>query len=491
MERSAQILLMRDIFRGAREVVIWLGERSHNSNEGMDLVGGLYDLLLNPEKADRSIVGDTSRGNLSLEPPRWTAVVDLFNRSWFRRVWVWQEVIVSSALQVFCGSKVLPWLAVAGVASRMGKKIIPWTPELAPKEQRLFLEVWLPGTPELSYDAANAVLMERFRYIMQQLGTAHILELLIHCRACEARNPRDKVFALLGLCTTAAERLNIRPDYSQSVEDLFRGVARYLLPRADGLDLLHNAETGSSRSRKLPSWVPDWTDHPKATPLDWSAQTAGYRAAADSQARWDLSLDSDLLTIAGKAVDVIEHLAEVPPHIRQNHDLREDFISLEDRSAALAKTCDRYDAELSIDEGYWRTLIANKMGEYERPPTEYATYFSNWRKVLRRQIEKEIFSSEETVVKCRDEVAAFTRAYRRASLNRRFGTTRKRYMLLAPATAEIGDVVCVLLGRRVPFAVRREEDGHYRLIGECYVHGLMDGEAMAMDDIEVQDFVLK
>jgi hypothetical protein len=43
-----------------------------------------------------------------------------------------------------------------------------------------------------------------------------------------------------------------------------------------------------------------------------------------------------------------------------------------------------------------------------------------------------------------------------------------------------GDVIAVLLGGTVPFLLR--EDGHnYRLIGDCYVHGIMDGELFTLD----------
>jgi hypothetical protein len=38
--------------------------------------------------------------------------------------------------------------------------------------------------------------------------------------------------------------------------------------------------------------------------------------------------------------------------------------------------------------------------------------------------------------------------------------------------------VCLLFGGDVPFMVREEEDGHSTLIGECYCHGIMHGEAI-------------
>jgi hypothetical protein len=43
---------------------------------------------------------------------------------------------------------------------------------------------------------------------------------------------------------------------------------------------------------------------------------------------------------------------------------------------------------------------------------------------------------------------------------------------------QVGDVVAVLFGARVPFVLRQQQDGRYRLIGDCYVHRMMDGEAI-------------
>jgi hypothetical protein len=42
-----------------------------------------------------------------------------------------------------------------------------------------------------------------------------------------------------------------------------------------------------------------------------------------------------------------------------------------------------------------------------------------------------------------------------------------------------GDLVVVLFGGRVPF-VLRQQGKRYTLIGECYIHDVMDGEAIDM-----------
>lgn len=50
---------------------------------------------------------------------------------------------------------------------------------------------------------------------------------------------------------------------------------------------------------------------------------------------------------------------------------------------------------------------------------------------------------------------------------------------LGPLSAREGDEVVVLYGASVPFVVRPGPENGRELIGECNVHGLMHGEALA------------
>jgi len=56
--------------------------------------------------------------------------------------------------------------------------------------------------------------------------------------------------------------------------------------------------------------------------------------------------------------------------------------------------------------------------------------------------------------------------------------SEKGYVGLAPERAVPGDVLCVIIGATVPYVLRRVAEGGFELVGEAYVHGIMDGEAM-------------
>jgi hypothetical protein len=63
-------------------------------------------------------------------------------------------------------------------------------------------------------------------------------------------------------------------------------------------------------------------------------------------------------------------------------------------------------------------------------------------------------------------------------LGRIFLMTKSGLVGLAPLEAVPGDIVVVLLGAPVPHVLRKK-GGYYTLVGECYVHGVMGGEALA------------
>ena len=74
--------------------------------------------------------------------------------------------------------------------------------------------------------------------------------------------------------------------------------------------------------------------------------------------------------------------------------------------------------------------------------------------------------------------------------NRRLFVTEKGYLGIAPATTELGGAVCVLFGSQMPMDLRQEDD-HWLFVGQTYIHGIMDGEALEGVDVEKTRFILR
>lgn len=61
---------------------------------------------------------------------------------------------------------------------------------------------------------------------------------------------------------------------------------------------------------------------------------------------------------------------------------------------------------------------------------------------------------------------------------RRFAGTEGGLIGWVPEESIEGDLVVIPYGSRVPLVLRSEGNSKYKLMGECYVHGLMDGRAI-------------
>lgn len=73
--------------------------------------------------------------------------------------------------------------------------------------------------------------------------------------------------------------------------------------------------------------------------------------------------------------------------------------------------------------------------------------------------------------------------------------TKLGYIGLGFDTTETGDQVWILAGARTPFVLRSVGDGipnqeKFQLVGECYVHGVMRGEAVAAQNAEFEPIII-
>ena len=67
-----------------------------------------------------------------------------------------------------------------------------------------------------------------------------------------------------------------------------------------------------------------------------------------------------------------------------------------------------------------------------------------------------------------------------AFFRRRLVVTEKGCLGLTGEHVRNGDVVVILMGGQVPFVLRLVQQQHYVLVGEAYIDGVMDGEALVM-----------
>lgn len=71
--------------------------------------------------------------------------------------------------------------------------------------------------------------------------------------------------------------------------------------------------------------------------------------------------------------------------------------------------------------------------------------------------------------------------------------TSTGFLGLAPYGAREGDVVFVVRGIDVPLVLRADGDdkASYELIGDCYVQGVMEGEALEMRELVALEVIVR
>jgi len=78
-------------------------------------------------------------------------------------------------------------------------------------------------------------------------------------------------------------------------------------------------------------------------------------------------------------------------------------------------------------------------------------------------------------------------AIARTTYGRRIFWTKQGYLGIGPASMMDNDVICIFYGGQLLYVLRDAGLGTYECIGECYVHGLMDGEALTEQEIPKEE----
>jgi hypothetical protein len=133
-----------------------------------------------------------------------------------------------------------------------------------------------------------------------------------------------------------------------------------------------------------------------------------------------------------------------------------------------------------IQEAFWHTLVANRNEDQRAPP---AWFRQSWQHCMSSSPHGDINITELIHANASSMVSSFLNRVQNVIWNRKFFITNDGLRLgLAPIGAREKDVVCIFYGCSVPVILREHTDtsGHYfQFIGESYVHGMMDGQALS------------
>ena len=468
-ERNSQVQLMATIYSKAAKVIIWLGEEKENSKNAFQLIRTISAFT---QEHPNIVLKEANLESYGLPPWRdniWLAFGAILHRPWFTRVWVIQEVVMSSNAMVACGSEWISWdILVQAVESV----------RFAHTSQKFTNRGYIPDHHIIQIDRTRKQLIN---------GTyPKPLALLRLFRRYNATDPRDKYFAFLGLL-----QYPMSPDYGSSVENVFIGVAEQMIrdpqslfPKVDNAMMVLYTAGREQQNLRLPSWVPDWSfNAPLMNFFDPSPMR--YRAGGGSIIQNKSCVDTRL-QLRGKLWDRVKHVGPPPIHLRRTitpyklHALLRKWLV---ESSKIVGHCNALypNGEASID-AYKKILFAQNRGTSQDINAMYwmlVDFVSapNLRNLLLRR-------EQQTIIVDRY-------APRLVSIDgRTFFTTEMGYMGLGPAQLTIGDHICVFYGGNIPVVLRQDEE-EFVLLGQAYVHGIMDGEVMLDERLEASIITLR
>ena len=384
----------------------------------------------------------------------------------FERVWVLQEIWFAREAEVFCGKHTVPW------------KVLVYTFDYLDMNKKLHL------TKDQFKLLPYVIQIEGKRRSSGAGKQESLLQKLHETRHCKSTDPRDKIYSLLAIAPDSYNQV-FGVDYSKSVVETFTELAKLFIIRDRCFDVLGAVQGGTS-AYDLPSWVPGWTSPLRVKVIGYPNPPDGiYRASNNLPAIFSFSTDARTLSTRGRCFDIVSVLGE---EYLSNSQFSNSVLR---QWAILASSLHPYPTGQDLQIAYLETFLAsNTKTACDGQNRLIQLFLSSWRLHFFDEIDMNDRTDQRNHGKTLAEAQIFNDFVKKACGGRRFFTTVSGYMGLAPATAQSGDKICLLLGGQVPY-ILREEENHYKLVGESYVHGIMRGEALQGTENDIRDFEIR
>jgi hypothetical protein len=417
-----------------------------------------------------------------LDDPIWTSVMALFNLPWFRRVWIIQEIVGATHVKIVCGKWIIDWNDL-----HLAMEIVDREFQLSDDDFPQLKSSW---EPFLSLAAQREWEARRVRF--------SLILLLEKFRYAESTLSRDRFFALLGLASDGNDEA-FEPDYDSPLEAILLKFARVWVRQGRGMQLLARAGL-SHQSARFPSWIPDWTVK-RSSSLHDSSESGVSFAASTSTSQIKCVPDRDELLVEGYEVDVIKNIS-MSSNVEQEWETYFKEIDSMVDSAVLGHVRD------SSEHLKWSVPIAGALYPKAAVPGDIDLHSSYT--ALRSYINSSLKgkAKEASGLSGNGSACSVVHAMSASSLQKksesyiaalqdtlhgwRFVITKRGYVGVVPNMTQIGDTVAIFDGGQVPFIVQKSvtSPGAFRLVGECYIHGIMSGEGLSLPGLVKKEFCL-
>ncbi|CAE6995143.1 hypothetical protein P3342_000058 [Pyrenophora teres f. teres] len=540
-ERSQQVGFMGEIYSRAEEVVIWLGYSSQLSapkeqlhthkwtgdDTGMELVNAYFEKIHSTgmeggeeEEETENILGlfvflklrsmgkhlheipffSVDKGKLNARR-NWLSTLramhTLASNPWWTRMWVLQETVLARKATVAYHNMTAPWIMLADASSKSivhdslcCKDLLNTRHE---REERI-----LTNLQRLVYDD-----VELLRSTRAQGGSLSVKQLMTLTSLRDATDVRDKIYGLLGLVTNWRGTPPLIPDYNLPPREVFaQAIFTHIQSTLSLQSLMGTIVSGIP---DIPSWV---TARGRSRHLNLAEGARATRSSLFSTAGStvaNLTKTDEILRVDG--FEPSRRVSQVGPTMTEASQTWEGMVAVTEAWLNMTRPDNiRYSTETAWKEAFWRTVINDSWewdGSTSTTNVNQVSTIGGVSKVFRRFGDTAITSladdfwkwllvqlpdsDKNHIIHFENEIhkiTLFCQSFLVSTTLRTLFFTTDGYIGMGPPGTVPGDHIAILCGGDVPFCIRVMEDapsGHYTLVGDAYVHGMMDGEDVPVD----------
>lgn len=540
------------IYKGAKRVLIWLGHADPKlASDAKDLalqMAGLWPFRNLLIQVSLRFPFDEALASCDLPKrasPQWNALQKLLKVPYFSRLWVIQEVVVSSDAVLVWGLTETDW--------RVFKDACYWLQKnnciLASGGKSLDVEALLTMFP---------------------IQDSRLESLLSTTTRRQSTEPRDRIFALLGLAKDVDLSKDsfheLKVDYLKPVENLFADATRYIIRQTQTFHVLsYVSHVDLEIPTDWPTWVPQWKDNRQAYTMlqHISDRSDDFTAGADTTVSLEKLPNNKSLILEGLKLGKVDTTiflecylldrtfpsafitaawSEVstrlpdsymgrplihaflstltsgmvlapgyPLLVHADNSMFSDYVAfayglflsyiLDDKLESHSSTgCLRHHlepAERALD--LHQQLVqghSDSLGQLSGPSDESRSWFGLMMEVCHKDNKQANELGIQLMIKLFRQGGDPTRfygAFINIECDKRFFTTSKSHMGPGPPSLRTRDIICVMLGGPTPYALRPTQSDEFVFLGNCFLYDFMYGKVITKwktGELELRDFII-
>ncbi|KAL3418152.1 hypothetical protein PVAG01_09867 [Phlyctema vagabunda] len=313
----------------------------------------------------------------------------------------------------------------------------------------------------------------------------------------------------------------IKPDYRKCFRDVCADFIEYCIENSNSLDILCRHWVPSTDSsvdsgiEVMPSWILSITGHAFGGPEQaWRRRVNGDSFVGEFETRTQYAASGTLRPdfefgkmkiIQKTAVEErdqdpdeykvpLQDKTKLPPRFDGTLKVKGFLLGTIEQTERIAGEVITKEAleicgwskrtkTANLDQ-VWRILVADRGPNGTNPPTWYRRACEACLEWYAMKSGEDVFNTStlKNLPGTPAAKIAFLERVQQVTWNRRIIRTDKQnaqaYIGVAPQESERSDIVCILYGCSVPVVLRPLGNFEYRFLGGCYIHGVMDGEAV-------------